>query len=286
VTLYYPDVSSFQGGIRLSGAHAVCAKVTQGTGYVSQQYAPQRAQAAALGATFFAYHFLQQSQAAAQAAWCHEHAGATPLMVDFEPYPQIRSYPVLADAVAFIDAYRKLSGVTHLVYLPKWYWQQLGSPGLGALASRGCALVSSDYAAYTDANSGVGWQPYGGMTPQIWQYTDTMAFGGLSDVDFNAFRGSYAGKEDPVSVQATVRQLQSLITTGSISSAPAMVTVPVTFGEVASVAMTRIQAAGLTVSTNPARDSAHTYVSAGSSPIGGSSVPKGSHVILNVRVTG
>jgi beta-lactam-binding protein with PASTA domain len=62
-----------------------------------------------------------------------------------------------------------------------------------------------------------------------------------------------------------------------------LVTIPVTYGERASEAITHIEAAGLTVATNPARSPAHAYFSVGSSPEGGRKVPKGSHVVLNVR---
>lgn len=64
-----------------------------------------------------------------------------------------------------------------------------------------------------------------------------------------------------------------------------LVTVPVTYGEPANEAIAHITAVGLTVATNPARNPAHTYISIGSRPAGGAQLPKGSHVILNVRET-
>lgn len=71
--------------------------------------------------------------------------------------------------------------------------------------------------------------------------------------------------------------------TGGGSTTPPKVTIPVTYGERASSAISKIEAAGLTVSTNPQRDPSKTYVSIGSSPEGGRQVPKGSHIILNVK---
>lgn len=61
------------------------------------------------------------------------------------------------------------------------------------------------------------------------------------------------------------------------------VKVPVTFGMRAEAAISKIEAAGLTVSTQPARNPKDTYVSTGSSPESGTRVAKGSHVTLNVK---
>ena len=86
----------------------------------------------------------------------------------------------MGDTLGFIDAYRGLGGIVNLVYFPRWYWGQIGSPSLSGLASRKCALWSSAYTGYTDDGHGTGWMPYGGLTPAIWQYTDAHAFNGYS----------------------------------------------------------------------------------------------------------
>src|SRR5258708_1813679 len=234
MTIFYPDISGFQGTISLKGALAVAAKATEGTGFVSTAFYAQKAEAARQGAFLIAYHFLLAGNAAAQAAHAHAHAGLVPLMVDFEPEPQAGSFPSLVDFGQFVDAYRALGGVTHLVYLPRWYWSRpagqgqggLGSPSLASLADRGMLLVSSAYTAYTDAPSGTRWQPYGRMTPTVWQYTDALQFSG-QPVDFNAYRGSvYAGKQDPASVAATLAEFRSLAATGHLPAPkpPAVIT--------------------------------------------------------------
>lgn len=204
-TLFYPDVSSAQAGMSLAGAPVVCAKITQGRGYFNPAYAEFRRQAEAQGSLFFAYHFLEEGHVAEQAAWCRQHAGLVPVMVDCEPDTQIGSFPTLADLLGFTDAYRMLGGVMHLAYLPHWHWSDppriggMGSPSLAPLAGRNVTLVSSAYTAYSD--DGPGWEPYGGMKPGIWQYTDDAHVNGRL-VDRNAFKGPVA-------------QLRALITTGS-----------------------------------------------------------------------
>ncbi|MBO0813637.1 MAG: hypothetical protein J2P30_00560 [Actinobacteria bacterium] len=196
MTLFYPDVSSFQAGISLAGAPAVCSKVTEGTNYLNPEFRVIQAQASRLGIPFFAYHFLRAGNPTGQARWCLQAAEKTPLMLDFEP--SVSSSPTLADAKTFVDDYRALGGTCYLVYLPQWYWQQIGSPSLLPLKNRGLHLVSSHYTTYSD--TGPGWQAYGGMTPVIWQFTNIHPFNGFQ-IDFNAFKGTPA-------------QLHSLVTTG------------------------------------------------------------------------
>jgi GH25 family lysozyme M1 (1,4-beta-N-acetylmuramidase) len=187
MTIYYPDISSYNTGVSLSGAPAVCIKVTEGTSYVNPDYSAAVGRAHSAGAYPFAYHFLRQGNGAAQASWAHQHTGSTPLMLDFEPTGNSR--PQVGEATAFVDEYRKLGGVIHLNYFPHWYWQQIGSPGMQPFVSRNLFLVSSAYTAYTDEPRGVGWLPYGGQYPSIWQYTSSQPFNG-QNVDFNAYRGS------------------------------------------------------------------------------------------------
>lgn len=74
-------------------------------------------------------------------------------------------------------------------------------------------------------------------------------------------------------------------TSGNLVPPVPLVTVPVTFGLAARIAVQNIQAAGLTATTDPLRDSSKTYVSTGSTPEGNSRVPKGSHVTVHVRET-
>jgi hypothetical protein len=189
VTIHYPDISAYQAGISCAGAPAVSVKATEGTGWANADYIPALARAKTAGTFGFAYHFLRQGAAAAQAAWCHSHVGPTGLMLDFEPIPQIGSRPTLGDACEFIDAFGRLGGTGHLTYLPRWYWQELGSPSLAPLASRGQHLVSSNYGPYSDDPAAAGWQPYGGMTPAVWQHSSSWPWHG-QQVDENAWRGT------------------------------------------------------------------------------------------------
>ncbi|MGH9565964.1 MAG: GH25 family lysozyme, partial [Candidatus Angelobacter sp.] len=188
MTIFYPDVSNYQAGLTIQPSTvAVCAKASEGTTYYDTAYVNFAFQAAAQGSFFFAYHFLHHSNVDAQAGFCHAITGSTPIMIDCE---SPSDNPTVADCVEFAQGIRARGGVCTLVYLPHWYWQgNLGSPDLTPFAQAGLSLVSSDYTTYSD--TGPGWNPYGGLTPVIWQYTDSFPYGGQS-VDFNAYRGTVA----------------------------------------------------------------------------------------------
>jgi hypothetical protein len=235
LTIFFPDISSYQSGLDLSGALAVTAKATQGTGYVNPVYGAFKAEAAKHGACFVAYHFLEAGDGGGQAQACYRQAGKTPVMLDFEPSGTSR--PTLSDATSFVDAYRKLGGACWLVYLPRWYWgsSPINSASLKPLTDRGLLLVSSDYVPYTDAASGAGWQAYGGMTPTVWQYTSGLSFNAHS-VDFNAYRGTHAGDQSPSAVADTLRQYGSIVATGKLPVVAAPAKVPATPAKPVTVA--------------------------------------------------
>lgn len=193
MTIYYPDVASWQAGISFSGSPVAMVKATQGTGYANPDFVPAQVRARAAGAYFGAYHFLECGNGSAQA----DHAFAVvsksiPLMLDWESYVvgNVTYKPTVADAQAFVNRYRALGGTVILLYMPNWFWKQIGSPSLSWFAGLGMHLVSSDYVSYSD--TGPGWVGYGGMTVAVWQYTSTHTFNGFTQIDFNAYLGTIA----------------------------------------------------------------------------------------------
>jgi hypothetical protein len=178
VTIFFPDVSHYNAGANLTGAAALIAKATQGVSSVDPTFAAFRAQAAGLGIPFVAYHWVDDSDPLGQAQHAYSVAGAVPMMWDAEA--------VGADVARLVEMthrYRALGGNPRLVYLPHWWWVDLGSPDLRPLTAAGLALVSSDYPAAGYSDTGPGWAPYGQVGPVIWQYTD-------SPIDHNAYRGT------------------------------------------------------------------------------------------------
>lgn len=184
MTIFYYDVYAGSGQIQVpSDAAAIVAKATEGTYYRDSEYAWFKQQAANRSLPFSGYHFLNGNEdPAAQAAYYHDFAGAVPCMVDVEPEDQANSRPTLDQTVAFINALHGLGGRVWGVYFPQWYLNEVGGD-LSRVTALGAVIVSSSYTGYSD--TGPGWQPYGGATPAVWQYTSV-------PLDKNAFKGTGA----------------------------------------------------------------------------------------------
>lgn len=193
------DISSYQDGLdlsRLKYSAFVIAKTTEGTYYTDSCYDGWRRQAASLGKTFLWYSFLSGEDVHAQISHLLDHVGdkSLPGMLDVEP---TKNYtPTLAQALAWIDAAHEAELNLRLAYIPRWLWQQWGSPSLTGLTDRGVQLVSSSYPGGTGTpvqlypgDSAAGWSSYGGVKPLLYQFTDKASDGG-QPLDYNAFRGS------------------------------------------------------------------------------------------------
>ncbi|MFZ0904071.1 MAG: hypothetical protein WAN71_09375 [Mycobacterium sp.] len=109
----------------------------------------------------------------------------------------------LANFWAVTDAITAAGAHVALSYIPRWYWQQIGSPDLTGVPG----LVASDYvdgsgyasALYPGDDSG-SWIGYGGVDPLILQFTDAAQVAGQT-VDADAYVG-------------TAEELQQLLATG------------------------------------------------------------------------
>ena len=186
MTVFFPDLSNWEPSLNLEpGTVAVVAKATEGDYYKDASFARFRDQAKNIGAVFSGYHFLISNiDPALQAKWYHDFAGNIPCMLDVET--EGASRPTVDECLSFMSALKGLGGRCWGVYFPRWYQAQVGGD-LGALERAGAVLVSSSYTTYSE--TGPGWDPYGGATPKVWQYTNNQAYGG-APCDFNAFRGS------------------------------------------------------------------------------------------------
>jgi len=205
MTLRGPDIASYQQGLvlPLPDGDFYLVKATQGASYVDPFYPAWMAQVTKAGRPGIWYHFATVADsAAAQAQNMANHVGdkSLPGMLDVEVVAG--KAPSLALVCNIIDEAHARGLRIKLLYLPKWYWQQYwGSVDLKPLRDRGMFLISSNYpgAAGTGlsqyeadgGDGGVGWNPYGGMTPALWQYTDAANEQGQK-VDFNAYRGTAA----------------------------------------------------------------------------------------------
>lgn len=191
MTLHYPDVSQYTPNVDPAKYPILIARATLSNRVADPTYQTFKAKAAAAGAVFAAYHWLNHGNLAKQAAWCFQHVGPeTPVMIDAEDVAGNTGYNgplTVGDITGFAAAYRALGGIVSLVYLPFWYWAgPMGAPHtLDQITAAGLHLVSSNYpnAGYTE--NGPGWATYypGAPAPVQWQYTST-------PFDMNAFRGT------------------------------------------------------------------------------------------------
>lgn len=194
MTIFGPDLSSFEHGVNVAALPApfVLMKCTEGTYYADGDYGIWLGQARASGKIAVAYHFISGQDPDGQAAWLASHIGdrSLPVMLDWEPEGTYK--PPLAQLLAVADAMVRQGLRPKLAYAPRWHWSNIGSPSLAGLTQRGIGLVSSSYpgGAGYPGDDGPGWQPYGGVTPLIWQYTDAATLGGQRVGDMNAFKGA------------------------------------------------------------------------------------------------
>ncbi len=103
MTIFYPDISSYQAGLSLNGALAVSCKATEGTSYFNSTYGLFKAAATALGIFFFGYHFLRAGNAAAQANYCFSKVGSTPVRTHVRSSTSTASWAVTYGSPTFRD---------------------------------------------------------------------------------------------------------------------------------------------------------------------------------------
>lgn len=114
-----------------------------------------------------------------------------------------RDIPVIPDVEAgsggieltrqLIDHLRAVGYTVPLLYVPRWYWQQIGKPSLAGLPP----LWSSRYpdrvvGSLADEIADVPahyWDGYGGLEVEVLQFSSTTRIGGYAPVDANAYRG-------------------------------------------------------------------------------------------------
>lgn len=194
MTIFGPDISSYQHGVNLRALPDpfVLMKCTEDVRYVDADYPGWLEQAKAVGKIPVAYHFIGPSAPADQAKNLAAHIidPAVAVMVDFEDEGAF--HPTLKQLFALIDAISSAGLRMKLAYLPHWKWSEMGSPPLTGLDDRKVGLVSSVYPGGSGypGDEAAGWQPYGGVTPTLYQFTDSAVEGGQSVGDMNAYRGT------------------------------------------------------------------------------------------------
>lgn len=198
MTVFGLDISHHQDlGLDLArckreGISFVFLKATEGNTFLDSEFAANLAEARRAGLLVAAYHYVRASAGASlQVAWISQHVPKNvPIILDVEK--NSGAIALTRDLVARLRAagYR-----VPLLYLPRWYWQQIGSPSLVGLPP----LWSSRYPdnvvgtlqdEWADVPAHY-WDGYGGLGVAVLQFTSSAAIAGHQPLDANAYRGTY-----------------------------------------------------------------------------------------------
>lgn len=191
------DCSHYQGTsidfaqCRREGVEFVFLKSTEGSSFVDSAFATNLGKARGAGLLVAAYHYVRgNASAAAQVA----------NVVRVVP----RDVPVIPDVEAnsggialvreFVDRLRAAGYHVPLTYLPRWYWQQIGSPSLVGLPSLWSSrypdnVVGSLADEYADVPVS-SWAGYGGLGVTVLQFTSSARCAGHQPLDGNAYIGT------------------------------------------------------------------------------------------------
>lgn len=198
VTVFGIDVSHHQGSFDVEraareGIEFFIFKATEGSGFTDSRFAENLAKARRSGKLFAAYHYQRAGiSAAAQVAHIRRVVPKdVPVILDVEA-----NSGRTALTRDIITRLRKLGYRSPLLYLPRWYWQEIGSPNLAGLPP----LWSSRYPdnavgdirdEYADVPAHY-WNGYGGLRVAVLQFTSSARVAGRAPIDGNAYRGTLA----------------------------------------------------------------------------------------------
>lgn len=204
MTVFGYDISHHQGPFdhdiaRSEGMRFAYMKCTEGANFKDDRWPQNRDRALAAGTRVAAYHFLRSDHdVEAQADNILDHIGnrKCPIVIDCEkrvdPSEGISSHPSLKHVKQFKEACRSRGMYVSLLYLPRWYWQERGQPGIGRLppvinSAYGSEPLGGPEQVYPGDNADA-WIPYGGQTPVMWQFSRKAMVAGQR-IDVNAYRG-------------------------------------------------------------------------------------------------
>ena len=176
---------------RRDGCELVLIKAGEGDSFVDPDFAANLAEARAAGQIVAAYWY-QRSTATAAGHVAKIRAtvpAGVPVVMDVEA--NSGNVALTRDIVGRLN----VAGVrTPLLYIPRWYWQQIGSPSLAGLPP----LWSSRYpnnvvGALADEWAEVPasyWDGYGGLSVALLQFTSSARIAGYAPLDASAYRGT------------------------------------------------------------------------------------------------
>lgn len=190
---HHQDLALDLARCKREGIDFVFLKATEGATFVDAEFAANLAEARNAGQLVAAYHYVRSNVgAAAQVAHIQR---VVP-----------RDVPVIPDVEAnsgaigltrdFVARLRAAGYRVPLLYLPRWYWQQIGQPSLTGLpplwSSRYPDNVVGTIADEWADVPATYWVGYGGLDVAVLQFTSSARVAGHQPLDANAYRGTRA----------------------------------------------------------------------------------------------
>jgi hypothetical protein len=175
--------------VKAEGFYFVFAKVSEGATFRDAFWPHTRDWAREIGLILAGYHYVRTSNPQLQADNFVSQLGdsSIPAMLDFEA-----NSGDIANFWAVLCAIEARGVHVALSYIPRWYWQQIGSPDIttvpGLIASSFVSGMGFASALYPSDHS-VFWAAYGGRQPDLLQFTNQALIAGQR-LDANAFRGT------------------------------------------------------------------------------------------------
>lgn len=191
--LFGVDISNNNGlvdidRVKAEGFSFVWAKVSEGDTFKDSFWERNREECRRAGLVLAGYHYVRDSDPQAQADNFVTQLGdlEIPAMLDFETGSgDIENFWAVKHAIEAHGVAVRLS------YIPRWYWQRIGTPDLSAVPG----LIQSSYVSgtgyasvlYPGDNSPL-WAAFGGKCVDVLQFTDRALIAG-KQLNADAFRG-------------------------------------------------------------------------------------------------
>lgn len=188
---HHQDLGLDLAQCRREGVEFVFLKSTEGASFYDPEFGANLAEARRAGLLVAAYHYVRGNVSAAA------QVGAVLQLVprDVPVIPDVEAGS--GDVAVTREVVRQLRAVGYtvpLTYLPRWYWQQLGSPDLRGLPPLWSSrypdnVVDSIAGEWADVPAHY-WIGYGGLDVAVLQFTSSARIAGHQPLDANAYRGT------------------------------------------------------------------------------------------------
>lgn len=188
---HHQDLALNLARTRQDGCELCIIKAGEGSNFVDSEFGLNLDEAGAAGQLRAAYWYQRSGATPAE----HVAKVRTVVPRDVAVIPDVEAgsggVPQLRE---FVNRLRDAGYHVPWTYLPKWYWQQIGSPSLVGLPDLWSSrypdnvvgLLASEWAQVPASY----WTGYGGLPVSLLQFTSSARIAGFQPLDASAFRGT------------------------------------------------------------------------------------------------